>query len=58
MADSRTIVISVDLKDNATGQVGGMKKSVADNLSALADKIAGHLGKTVLDSFNNMSLGH
>ena len=33
-------------------------KSVADNLSALADKVAGHLGKTVLASFNNMSLGH
>lgn len=33
-------------------------KSVADNLSALADKVAGHLSKTVLDSFNNMSLGH
>lgn len=32
--------------------------SVADNLSALADKVAGHLGKTVLASFNNMSLGH
>ena len=33
-------------------------ETIKENLSALADKIAGHLGKTVLDSFNNMSLGH
>lgn len=33
-------------------------ETIKENLADLADKIAGQLGKTVLSSFNNMSLGH
>lgn len=33
-------------------------ETIKENLADLADKIAGQLSKTVLSSFNNMSIGH